>query len=616
MSSAIQSGFNGGISVPIGNWIDYTIEITGTSSNPSKGTIVRDKARYRRVGDSIEIHWDYQQSAAGSIGSGTYLFSLPPGLVIDTDKFSVGADSEQYNVGSGYVRSATFNGSAVPQAYNSTNLALVVSTGGYVGSTLNALNNATWYATFNARVPIAGWNATSGAAINAVDDWKAYTPVTAGLGTITSDNMFYRRIGDSVEIMGAFTTGTTSATELQIGLPTGLISDSTKVPNIRICGQIDRDSVSSTLGNVAIESAKSYMVVTYATATGGYAAKQNGNFFTTGNRLSIIAKVPVSGWSSNITMAESSTYNISSFLANGTRVTGSAPTRLGEYRSYLRNAGARTYTETNGSPATAPSASNGILIYGGNGFASADTNNEPSRYEIFVGKNKNIKPVFYSDSGRTGYLSPDAMGNYGGSHDVGVLQSYDPTTGIINLTQARITGNTSAAVGLDQNSQSVHNGYFDIVVSENALAVGMQMPRSELVLRTGNGYGSTNTVIRRWTTTEKNIGSAFTYADSSTLGGTVTINEPGIYGIQYGDRRSSGSMTMGISRNSTQLTTGIASITAADRIAYAEPTSDYTGVAYVETILEAGDVIRAHSDGNSNTSSALQNFFRIIKVSN
>ena len=138
-----------------------------------------------------------------------------------------------------------------------------------------------------------------------------------------------------------------------------------------------------------------------------------------------------------------------------------APTAIGEFRSYLRNAGARTYTETNGSPTTAPDSTNGYKLYNGNAFGSADTNNEPSRYEIYIGTNKEPQWFFYKTTGRTGKIATQVFPNWGGSNDVGCSTGYDPVSGIafISITQ---NGN-QCAPGLDENGGIVlADIYFDI----------------------------------------------------------------------------------------------------------------------------------------------------------
>ncbi len=61
----------------------------------------------------------------------------------------------------------------------------------------------------------------------AATDWTAYTPVwgTNGLGTPTSVNFQYRRVGDSLSIRGFALSGTVSASAIAIPLPTNLAID-------------------------------------------------------------------------------------------------------------------------------------------------------------------------------------------------------------------------------------------------------------------------------------------------------------------------------------------------------------------------------------------------------
>ena len=147
--------------------------------------------------------------------------------------------------------------------------------------------------------------------------------------------------------------------------------------------------------------------------------------------------------------------------ATPTRVTAAAPDALGEYRSYLRNAGARTYTETNGSPTTAPDSTNGYKLYNGNAFASADTNNEPSKYEIFIGTGKSPVFEFYKNTGRTGLICTDIFPSWAGANDVGCATGYDPTTGVAFVTI--IQNGNQCAPGVDENGVAVvADIYFDI----------------------------------------------------------------------------------------------------------------------------------------------------------
>lgn len=122
------------------------------------------------------------------------------------------------------------------------------------------------------------------------------------------------------------------------------------------------------------------------------------------------------------------------------------------------------------------------------------------------------------------------------------------------------------------------------------------LPTSEVRAEGANGYGSTNTVIRRFTTVTSS-GGAITFTDDAALGGKFTINKPGKYSISYTDQLQSASLAFGISKNSNQLTTDILSITAAHRLgSHHTAAASYSGnvAAVVECV--AGDVLRAHVD--------------------
>lgn len=135
---------------------------------------------------------------------------------------------------------------------------------------------------------------------------------------------------------------------------------------------------------------------------------------------------------------------------------------------------------------------------------------------------------------------------------------------------------------------------------------------SEIWLHTGNGYGSVNNKIRRFTTVGRNNGSDMTLAQSAENGDSITINTTGRYAITYTEMLTSGAVfSFGLSRNSSELTTAIATITATDRIAYITHTADWATTLSATLKLTANDVIRPHTDGNGESTAARVQF-RII----
>lgn len=55
-----------------------------------------------------------------------------------------------------------------------------------------------------------------------ITDWQAYTPSITGVGTPSLVSFYWRRVGDSIQIYGGFTSGTSSAVAVSFSLPPGL----------------------------------------------------------------------------------------------------------------------------------------------------------------------------------------------------------------------------------------------------------------------------------------------------------------------------------------------------------------------------------------------------------
>ena len=122
-------------------------------------------------------------------------------------------------------------------------------------------------------------------------------------------------------------------------------------------------------------------------------------------------------------------------------------------------------------------------------------------------------------------------------------------------------------------------------------------------VNTSNGYGSTNTVIRRFTNVVTNQGSDITYADSATLGASFTINTPGVYAISYSNQIGVAS-NFGVSLNTTQPSTAFGSLTnVSERLALSDVyAANGTETCSVTVYLPAGSVIRPH-DGSTTANS-------------
>lgn len=130
--------------------------------------------------------------------------------------------------------------------------------------------------------------------------WTSYQPSISGFGTTTSNEFYWRRRGDSLELLGKFVVGTPTADEARVGLPSGFVSDSSKIPSIRNIGHGDSTQKTQAY-TVLIESGVAYVTFgqeLWSGSGGSPLAKQTGSaidassdtfsFFTAG--------IPINKW--------------------------------------------------------------------------------------------------------------------------------------------------------------------------------------------------------------------------------------------------------------------------------------------------------------------------------
>lgn len=169
--------------------------ITGVTSNPTYGTTALNVAYWRRVGDSMEIMWNFRQTAAGSAGSGTYLFNVPLGLQIDTTKLSASTSFLQTYVGDFDMRApgSGVHGKGKVSVYSATQLAVgafhlsasvqaaSVWASGYLGfADFTDIEYA-----MRIKIPIAGWGSSLQAALTG-DDGRVIAAKYTGTASATS----------------------------------------------------------------------------------------------------------------------------------------------------------------------------------------------------------------------------------------------------------------------------------------------------------------------------------------------------------------------------------------------------------------------------------------------
>jgi hypothetical protein len=148
----------------ISDWVTFTPTITATA-NPTTGTVTFNVARWRRVGGTMELEWDYAQSAAGTDGTGTYQFLIPAGQSIDTTILGAGGALGSVNNVLARAWGVGLKTGAVPFTFNveptdSTHLFMIdsLNNSNVGGSGANSYFGYTSFRiSFRGSLPISNW---------------------------------------------------------------------------------------------------------------------------------------------------------------------------------------------------------------------------------------------------------------------------------------------------------------------------------------------------------------------------------------------------------------------------------------------------------------------------
>lgn len=439
-------------------------------------------------------------------------------------------------------------------------------------------------------------------------NWESYTPTFAGLGAVTSIEMFRRRDGDSMEIRGSFTTGTADATTASMSLPSGHSTAGTgSIPSIAQFGYGYVGTAISLAGRelsvlaTASQTVLNFSLVKEDSTVNPLIAQAGSTAFSNTTKYSFNMRVPIAGWESSNPLTSAQQFKISNYLVTGTRVT-TTPSKLGEYRTYKKTASSVAGTDE--APTTGPSETNGMRIFGQD-YASAGVAGATNRWEIFVGKNKSPKLMTYSTTGGTGTINTDITF---GTTTYGLADGYDPVTGVYTVDAiTQLTTTTGRFVGTTLPSAggaivAVSDCYFDVLVSEKINTVQLDRPHDYIHLDTGNGGGSTGTKIRRFLTARaQTTNGIISYEDSATNGASFTVLRKCKAVISYTDSSLTNGEPLGISKNASSLTTSVHLLNVEEVLAMGQnilgATIDIGTVATV-VVLNAGDVIRAQNNGN------------------
>jgi hypothetical protein len=185
----------------------------------------------------------------------------------------------------------------------------------------------------------------------------------------------------------------------------------------------------------------------------------------------------------------------------------------------------------------------------------------------------------------------------------GVLYSTAARTNVPIRYIGRIKIQTGAVAGEWDNEDT------EVVVGGVRLS-----EQAEVRVKSGNGHGSTNTMLRRFSSTITNTGKAITYVDSAANGASFTINTPGVYSITYTDYVVTGPTAMGISVSPINGTTSVIFTAASLVLAINNLASGEASTVSITARFNKGDVLYAH-DGGACDDTDLYSRFSVTRVS-
>ncbi len=620
---------NASIDVPIATeWINAgPIVVTGTTSNPTKGNVLLDKFWWRRNGDTMEARVEYQQNSAGTDGSGDYLLALPTGYEVDISKLTpdnvaegVGAFQVNGNLGTAALQSNISIGLGSVSAYDSTR----VRTSLIYSDQANNNNTGAWCSAFYAfgananltvslefRVPIKGWAVTEAKVWSAtqsvvIEEIDVDLTIRGALGFGSTNTLVVRYNNANVVSIGNGVTYNSSAT---LGDSFTITSDGVYNINTTISGNTGAFGVGITKNatNLALDGNSQTALI-----ASSYLPDQTSNVDMPVNwagKLRAGDVIHIIRTFGTVVLSASATRSYITIAKQGSlkQVQTIADQKIDIPISELRfeNASARgTDVEVNTilftsltkivGDAFLVDSSNGTKItvlkdgiVSVSGFVYFSSNGY-----VYVTKNQAASvattPEFMTGAGNNASSASAPVCNISGSFKVSagdVLRVYSPSNAP--------TANIGTSLTLTHQEQRV------------AVAVTNVLPQfsesdTSIIVAGANGVGSVNNKIKRFSNILQNKGSSVTYVDSSTSGGSFTVNENGVYHISYMD--SSGTAQhFAISKNAIG-TTESNSLPSENVLADSFQ-SDLDSLTRANSVawsgyLNAGDIIRAHIQGS------------------
>lgn len=451
-----------------------------------------------------------------------------------------------------------------------------------------------------------------------VSDPLSYTPnaaVNQGFGTLTNVDLKWQRIGDSMKIVGQFTTGTVAAAEARLALPDGFTIFS-GTGNRTLGRWYLEDAIAADIkgGQILTAGGNGYLtfgIQETANAVSPFANRNGATQFTSTTRVHVEVTIPITQWQGQGTVNLLQENNLSVPTSYIPTFTGLG-TVTGINVHYTR-VGSKIRVQGGIKSGTVAAASISMSLP--TGLTINTTSHTPNQSLLGVLSANSNAPVQVFSNGDGFAVFNDTSD----STKVFICQSND-TTG---NDKAFAPQNGSAV--LNNNSRMAFFFEADIVEwanSQNALvgfagatntSLGLtKLPGDYVYVNTGNGNGSTATRRRRFSGTATTVGTAVTYAMSAANGSTFTISQRGVYAVNYGDQGSA-QWGAAIARNTNGTTNPGSLIALTQRLTKQTIAAGFEHVMNWTGVLEVGDVVEMINDTAANDTTD-QDFVYIVQV--
>ncbi len=371
---------------------------------------------------------------------------------------------------------ATHNGNGLWQKMQA--IMLVDSTGVMTGSIKNLDSE-----NVSVAVDSCEWSNSPLKIKNSVVDteWVDYVPTTQGVGTPTIEFARWRRVGENIEINVKFVTGTVTATEIQVGLPTGL-EIASNVGSNRYAGHWQQEGLASSWYSVIYTAGDTFLNAGHRSGgVSGIFTPQNGSTILASSRTQAFnISVPIEGWrnSKEEVLTSSDTVSSSSIPWNFKTSALDGSEAVGTYHTYSKAASSNAFTSCGATtPSTPPTNLDGFFMRGRAFTQAGDCVSNVSRFEVKLPTGlKGFEYTAYENPAKAGKTLATADYSTNSASGYGVTKWYDEATGILTIDTGRSTNSaeTSRSFKTRDSADSAF-GYFHFHASKNPVVNAIEL---------------------------------------------------------------------------------------------------------------------------------------------